>query len=322
MNIEWVYKRTKLTSRWIKSKNRWWIINVLVILLIMSIAPEFRAQEMSDYQENTHIMYRVIEGDPSLTFLFIHGLGENLRTWEKMEEQLTIPYRILLIDLPGHGQSPLQRRTNYSHDNLSRLLWKFVDEIGTGDLVIVGHSLGGNIALRMAAIRPEKIQGLFLLSPSVFDTRGFPLPRLITNNIFLRPLLDVMIRRIVRSPERLTKLLQQAVFDETAVDGDLIERIVTPITDNPKSYLTLIYLFRDSSRNRKLPDFGGIHVPVLIINGTEDLWVKPEDTLRLASLLPDGKLILLPSCGHMPQEEKPNEVVQKLEEFVKNLKEK
>ena len=322
MNIEWIYKRTKLTSRWIKSKNRWWIITVLIILLIMSIAPEFRAQEMSDYQENTHIMYRVIEGDPSLTFLFIHGLGENLRTWEKMEEQLTIPYRILLIDLPGHGQSPLQRRTNYSHDNLSRLLWKFVDEIGTGDLVIVGHSLGGNIALRMAAIRPEKIQGLFLLSPSVFDTRGFPLPRLITNNIFLRPLLDVMIRRIVRSPERLTKILKQAVFDKTAVDGDLIERIVTPITDNPKSYLTLIYLFRDSSRNRKLPDFGGIHVPVLIINGTEDLWVKPEDTLRLTSLLPDGELTLLPSCGHMPQEEKPNEVVQKLEEFVKNLKEK
>ena len=322
MNIKWVYKRTKLTSRWIKSKNRWWIITVLIILLIMSIAPEFRAQEMSDYQENTHIMYRVIEGDPSLTFLFIHGLGENLRTWKKMEEQLTIPYQILLIDLPGHGQSSLQRRTNYSHDNLSQLLWKFVDKIGTGDLVIVGHSLGGNIALRMAAIRPEKIQGLFLLSPSVFDTRGFPLPRLITNNIFLRPLLDVMIRRIVRSPERLTKLLQQAVFDETAVDGDLIERIVTPITDNPKSYLTLIYLFRNSSRNRKLPDFGGIHVPVLIINGTEDLWVKPEDTLRLASLLPDGKLILLPSCGHMPQEEKPNEVVQKLEEFVKNLKEK
>jgi len=298
------------------------MITVLIILLIISIAPKFRAQEMPDYQENTHIMYRVIEGDPSLTFLFIHGLGENLRTWEKMEEQLTIPYRILLIDLPGHGQSPLQRRTNYSHDNLSRLLWKFVDEIGTGDLLIVGHSLGGNIALRMAAIRPEKIQGLFLLSPSVFDTRGFPLPRLITNNIFLRPLLDVMIRRIVRSPERLTKLLQQAVFDETAVDSDLIERIVTPITDNPKSYLTLIYLFRDSSRNRKLPDFAGIHVPVLIINGTEDLWVKPEDTLRLTSLLPDGELTLLPSCGHMPQEEKPNEVVQKLEEFVKNLKEK
>jgi len=322
MNIEWIYKRTKLSSRWIKSKNRWCIINVLVILLIMSIAPEFRAQGMSDYQENTHVMYRVIEGDPSLTFLFIHGLGENLRTWKKMEEQLTIPYQILLIDLPGHGQSPLQRRTNYSHDNLSHLLWKFVDKIGTGDLVIVGHSLGGNIALRMAAIRPEKIQGLFLLSPSVFDTRGFPLPRLITNNIFLRPLLDVMIRRIVRSPERLIKLLQQAVFDETAVDGDLIERIVTPITDNPKSYLTLIYLFRDSSRNRKLPDFDGIHVPVLIINGTEDLWVKPEDTLRLTSLLPDGELTLLPFCGHMPQEEKPNEVVQKLEEFVKNLKEK
>jgi len=322
MNIDWAYGKRKFTSRWIKSKNRLWFLAIFPIILIILIAPELQAQEMSDYQENTHVMYRVIEGDPSLTFLFIHGLGENLRTWEKVEEQLTIPYRILLIDLPGHGQSPLQRRTNYSHDNLSRLLWKFVDEIGIGDLVIVGHSLGGNIALRMAAIRPEKIQGLFLLSPSVFDTRGFLFPRLITNNIFLRPLLNIMIRRIVRSPKRLTKILRQAVFDETVVDGDLIKRIVTPITDNPKSYLTMIYLFRDSSRNRKLPDFGGIHVPVLVINGTEDRWVKPEDTLRLTNLLPEGELTLLPFCGHMPQEEKPNEVVQKLEEFVKNLKEK
>jgi len=93
-----------------------------------------------------------------------------------------------------------------------------------GDLMIVGHSLGGNLALRMATIRPEKTKDLFLLSPSVFDNRGFPFPPLITNNIFLRPLLNAVIRRIVRSPERLRKILQQAVFDETVVDEGLIER--------------------------------------------------------------------------------------------------
>jgi pimeloyl-ACP methyl ester carboxylesterase len=320
MMMDFAYRVSKFTCSRINSKKKLWIIILLVIILFILIAFEFQAKEKIGSNENTHIMYRVIEGDPSLTILFIHGLGENLRTWEKIENQLKIPYRVVLVDLPGHGQSPLQRRTNYSHDNLANLLWEFVDGIGAGDLMIVGHSLGGNLSLRMAAMRPEKIKGLFLLSPWVFDTRGFPFPRLITNNIFLRPFLNVMIRRIVRSPERLTKILQQAVFDETVVDEGLFERIIKPIIDNPKSYLTLIYLFRDSSRNRKLPDFRKIQVPVLVINGVEEPWIKPEETLRLTNLLPEGEVILLPFCGHMPQEEKPNEIARKLEEFMKNIK--
>jgi len=321
MRIDFACRVSKFTGRWINDKKRLGIIISLVIISFTLIAVEFQAREKIGSNENTQIIYRIIEGNPSLTILFLHGLGENLRAWEKIENQLKIPYRLLLVDLPGHGQSPLPRRTNYSHENLASLLWEFVEDIGAGDLLIVGHSLGGNLALRMAAMRPEKIKGLFLLSPSVFDSRGFPFPRLLTNNIFIRPFLNAVIRRTVRSTKRLTKILQQAVFNETVVDEGLIQRIIKPIVDNPKSYLTLIYLFRDSSRNRKLPDFRKIQVPVLVINGTEDPWVKPEEARRLGHLLPKSELILLPFCGHMPQEEKPNEVTRKLEEFIKNLKE-
>jgi len=57
-----------------------------------------------------------------------------------------------------------------------------------------------------------------------------------------------------------------------------------------------------------------------VINGAEDPWIKPEDALRLTNFLPEGELILFSFCGHMPQEEKPNEVARKLEKFMKNLK--
>ena len=176
MKIGFAYRVSKFTGSWINGKKRLWIIILLVIILFILIAFEFQAKEKIGSNENTQIIYRIIEGDPGLTILFIHGLGENLRAWEKIEHQLKIPYRVVLVDLPGHGQSPLQRRTSYSHDNLANLLWEFVDSIGAGDLMIVGHSLGGNLALRMAAMRPEKIKGLFLLSPWVFEPRGFPLP--------------------------------------------------------------------------------------------------------------------------------------------------
>jgi pimeloyl-ACP methyl ester carboxylesterase len=320
MRIDFACRVSKFTCSRINGKKKLWIIILLVIILFILIAFEFQAKEKIVSDEDTPIIYRVIEGDPSLTILFLHGLGENLRTWEKIENQLKTPYRLLLVDLPGHGQSPLPRRTNYSHENLASLLWEFIEDVGAGDLMIMGHSLGGNLALRMAAMRPEKTKGLFLLSPSVFDTRGFPFPRLLTNNIFIRPFLNAVIRRTVCSTKRLTKILQQAVFDETIVDEGLIQRIIKPMVDNPKSYLTLIYLFRDSSRNRKLPNFHKIQIPVLVINGTEDPWVKPEEARRLVHLLPESELILLPFCGHMPQEEKPNEVARKLEEFIKNLK--
>ena len=57
-----------------------------------------------------------------------------------------------------------------------------------------------------------------------------------------------------------------------------------------------------------------------MINGAENPWIKPEEALRLTSLLSESELILLPFCGHMSQEEKPNEAARKLEEFMKNLK--
>ncbi|MGB6370151.1 MAG: alpha/beta fold hydrolase, partial [Atribacterota bacterium] len=138
MRINFTCRVNKFTRSWINGKKRLWIIILLVIILFILIAFEFQAKEKTGSYENTQIIYRVIEGDPSLTIVFLHGLGENLQTWEKMQNQLKIPYRLLLVDLPGHGQSPLQRRTNYSHDNLTNLLWELVDGIGAGDLMIVG----------------------------------------------------------------------------------------------------------------------------------------------------------------------------------------
>ena len=98
---------SEFTSSWINGKEGLWVIILLVIILFILIAFEFQAKEKTGTNENTQIIYRLIEGDPNLTLLFFHGLGENLQTWEKMENQLKISYRLLLLDLTGHGQSPL-----------------------------------------------------------------------------------------------------------------------------------------------------------------------------------------------------------------------
>jgi pimeloyl-ACP methyl ester carboxylesterase len=72
----------------INGKKRLGIIILLVIILFILITFELHAKEKIGPNENTQIIYRLIEGDSSLTILFLHGLGENLRTWEKIEHQI------------------------------------------------------------------------------------------------------------------------------------------------------------------------------------------------------------------------------------------
>ena len=249
--------------------------------------------------------------------LMIHGLGENLLTWQKILNRLPQEsYRFLLVDLPGHGQSTAERMGKYSHRHLAQQLIEFLDTLSIKKVIIIGHSLGGNLALRMALLHPERVQALFLISPAVFSVHGVPLSSLIFANPLLRTGIISIANKTLRSEIKLTKTLQDAVFDKNIIDQDLIERIVKPILRNPKSGLALYYYLRDSSRNHVFPDLKSLTLPIFIMSGREDSWVKISEIKRLNASLNNVTFLEIYQCGHMPQEEKPDEVVKQLIKFT------
>ncbi len=249
--------------------------------------------------------------------LFIHGLGENLLTWKKLLDRLPQDrYRYLLIDLPGHGQSTAERMGNYSHRHLADQLIEFLNDLSIEKTIVVGHSLGGTLALHMALRYPEKVQALFLISPAVFSVRGLPLSRFIFANPLLRTGIISFANKTLRSPEKLKQTLQDTVYDSSIVDEDLLYRIAQPILENPKSGLSLYYYLRDSSRNHVFPELKNLNCHLFVLNGIEDPWVKISEARRLAKLLPNVVLLEIPQCGHMPQEEKPALVATQLLKFI------
>ena len=263
------------------------------------------------------IHYADLGGPDRFPVLFIHGLGENLLTWQKLLDRLPQDQcRYLLIDLPGHGQSTAERMGNYSHRHLADQLVEFLNDLSIEKTIVVGHSLGGTLALRMALRYPEKVRALFLISPAVFSIRGLPLSHFIFANPLLRTGIISFANKTLRSPEKLKQTLQNAVYDPSIVNQDLLRRIAQPILENPKSGLSLYYYLRDSSRNHVFPELKNLNCPLFVLNGIEDPWVKISETRRLANLLPNAVLLEIPQCGHMPQEEKPDLVATQLHKFI------
>lgn len=289
----------------------------LIFLFIIAFSP--RGFAYSNQVKIGKNMIHYIDSGKTDNFplLMIHGLGENLLTWQKILNRLPQEkYRFLLVDLPGHGQSTAQRMGKYSHRHLARQLIEFLDTLSIKKVIIIGHSLGGTLAIRMALLHPERVQALFLISPAVFSVHGVPLSGLIFANPLLRTGIISIANKTLRSDTKLITTLQDAVFDKNIIDQDLIERIVKPILQNPRSGLALYYYLRDSSRNHVFPDLKSLTLPIFIMSGKEDAWVKISEIRRLTTFFSNATFLEIHQCGHMPQEEKPDEIVEQLTKFI------
>jgi pimeloyl-ACP methyl ester carboxylesterase len=112
------------------------------------------------------IAYREWEGPHDVTFVLVHGLGGMLLNWVQVAPGLSGLGRVLALDLPGFGSSPLAGRSASVMD-LRRELHGFVTATATGRVVVCGNSMGGALALLEAAIEPDVVDGLILTSPAL-----------------------------------------------------------------------------------------------------------------------------------------------------------
>ena len=101
-------------------------------------------------------------GDSGPTILLIHGSGVSARSWVNQLRGLVGAVRVIAIDLPGHGESDPMRHA--SVEQYGGIVANFLDALGTGPVIAAGHSLGGAIAIALAAQRPDAVKGLVLLA--------------------------------------------------------------------------------------------------------------------------------------------------------------
>jgi pimeloyl-ACP methyl ester carboxylesterase len=235
--------------------------------------------------------------------LFVHGIGDSSATWAPLLPRLAAEYTVIAPDLLGHGSSS-KPRADYSVAAYANGMRDLLAVTGVDRATVIGHSLGGGVAMQFAYQFPERCERLVLVSSGGISREVHPLLRFVSAPYadLLLPLLNVRAtRHIVRATFRAMKLLDMDI----AHDGRDLLRVCDALPDAASR--------RAFGRTlRAVVDWRGqvvtmrdrcylIHgVPTLLVWGTRD-GVLPFAHARIAhEALPSSRLEAIEGAGHFP----------------------
>jgi pimeloyl-ACP methyl ester carboxylesterase len=256
--------------------------------------------------------------------VYVHGLGGSSQNFTDVAGLLAHRFAAQAVDLPGFGYSDPSRR--YSIPAFADRLIGYLDHAGRGPVHLVGNSLGGSISVRVAALRPDLIRTLTLISPAMpfLDPRrtaqGPVLPLLALPRAD-RLLAWGMARLTVE--EMADQVLAACFGDATKVSdqrrAEAMEEIKLRYTvaHYPKAYLGTLRGLVGSFVRAYLPGVNSqwrlaarITAPTLVIGGLGDKLVDPRVNAQVARAIPDSRLLILPGVGHVAQMEVPRLVAR------------
>jgi len=238
--------------------------------------------------------------------LLIHGFGSSTYTWRSVVDSLAKDFEVDAIDLPGFGLSQALNATPTVEAYVD-FLNDFMQTLCIDDAVFMGNSFGGEISWRFALKYPERVRALVLV-----DAAGYPNESPAIFKLLRMPLLGEMIAG-VNAKWIVRKNLQQVFVDDALVTDAVVANYYYRLLkkSNRETVLARARMKQDTLY-KTLPQ---IRQPTLIIWGENDSWIPVEFARRFAADIPQAQLAILPNCGHVPQEEKPEAVARLVREF-------
>ena len=145
----------------------WWlIVPLLAVLWALLDRPRPRPPHQAEWLDAGGVLVRAVRaGSGDTTLVMLHGYGESLTTWRAVFDALATRHRVIAIDLPGFGGSA-KPDVSYSLPAMTERLSRFIDSWTSGPLVLVGHSMGGELAASLALARPDRVKLLVLIAPA------------------------------------------------------------------------------------------------------------------------------------------------------------
>lgn len=245
--------------------------------------------------------------------LLLHGFGGSTVTWRE-----TIPaladagFDVYALDLRGFGLSDKGYAADYDHAAQAGRVVAWMDAVGLERAALVGHSMGGNVAARVALIAPERVTGLALVSASISGQGArWRVPGALLDVPFLRRWAQIGLRRAV--PLYFEDLLRDAAANDSVLSPDLIAGYRRALR-TPDWELALLAMLRDTDRDP--PPVSEVQVPTLIVWGAADTWVSPDEGAWLERAIPGAERIVLDGAGHLPMHERPEAFQAALLDFL------
>jgi len=251
------------------------------------------------------------EDDDAEVLVFIHGWGVTRRIWRQQSKYFADKYRVLVLDLPGHGQSSWHK---VSLEEMAEDLIKILKGLSFNHINMVGSSLGGMLALKMYGISPELFKRIIFVGsqPKFSKSEDYPYGIDIPRIKKLEQQLDTSYPQIVN-------IFFRSLFTAEERESRRFKWLQTFRKTEDIPIQPALIDFLDVLEHEDLRDIlVDVKCPIHFINGAEDHLCPKEMYYAFKESLPQAHFTWFEKCGHFPFLTKPHEFNEVLEEFIKN----
>jgi pimeloyl-ACP methyl ester carboxylesterase len=246
--------------------------------------------------------------------VLIHGSNASLFTWEPWVKRLGDMFRIVSMDMPGHGLTGAVPNHDYSQEGMVKFVAEVADRLSLQKFAIAGNSMGGGVAARFAEEHPDRVSALILVDaagetmlkggdhiPLVFLIARTPVLNQIILHITPRSLAEEGLNDAIVHKEIINDRMIDTYWELARMTGSRAatgERFSLPFDKDVKKHI------------------GDIKAPTLILWGAQDHLIPVESAHQFQTDIPGSQLVIYPATGHIPQEEVADRSAQDVRTFL------
>jgi pimeloyl-ACP methyl ester carboxylesterase len=248
---------------------------------------------------------------PGPVVVLLHGFPLDRTMWEYQRETLGSLYRVIAPDLRGHGRTAAPEGI-YPVEDMADDVVELLDALKIAEPVVVGGmSMGGYVAMAMAAKHPKRLRALMLINtragadtPETARIRE-ELARQVEATGSVEPVVATMIGKLFSpaTPRRRPELIERARQQMAATSPRAVAGTLRGLATRPD----------------RTADLARISVPTLVLVGADDQTIPPAESEKIAAALPNATLVTIPDAGHMAPLENPAAVNETILRFLGTL---
>ncbi len=250
--------------------------------------------------------------------VLLHGFGANTYSWRHLVGPLGERHEVIAVDLKGCGASPKPDDGAYGILDQARLVTDLLVKRGLTDVTLIGHSLGGGVALavtlELLAVGRPRIARLVLIDSIAYDQR---FPWFI--QVLRTPGLGELAISVTPPRLQVRMVLRYAFYDSRAITDDVVTAYAAPLRhrDARRALVTTARQLVPPDMDAFTRRYPEIDIPVLLVWGRHDRVVPLRLGERLAGALPRAELSVVEACGHVPHEERPRDTLEIVDGFFR-----
>ena len=238
--------------------------------------------------------------------VLIHGAGDSAAVWGRQVDHFSKHRKVLAIDLPGHG-ARLSESGMDRHEKYAQEVCRMMDQHGIAKAVVVGHSMGGAVAMMMALEHPQRLQGLVLVATGA--------------RMKMRPEFLEHARQAAATYGNQIPASSHLIPTEQMIHPDIPAPVVEWIKQRiGKASGQATYAdFQANNNFDVMSRLSEVKIPTLVVGGSDDRMAPQKFSDFLASSIAGARLVMLTPSGHYPNVEQEERFNQVIEEFLDTL---